>query len=447
MNKLKNISLLVVSFAFMCTGVITAQETDGVVTGEKGIINFKTNDGDYKWSFGGRAYMDGDYYMEDATDLSSKTTLSDVRLYAKASWKKWDAKINFSFANNKVSAKDIYLRYAISDHSSIKVGNFFEPYGIQGSISSKDTKFIGNSFSGEAFGIGRTVGIAYTTFSDKYFISGGLFGSEIGNTEMGDGGYSVTGKALYSPIVEDDMNFHIGASASYRLPDANGFDETYNDDDYNREVVYAAGPEDKFLNAVVNHAGNELKFNAQLLGTYGRFMLQSEYYYNKVYRNSNYELQFENSTPDMWGWPSSPQDLEDWYGEQRDIETDGFYVQAGYLLMGNNYSYNSSYAYLNRPKAGSLELLARFNQTNLNDIDGIFMQDKFWNADPLKAAAGQTNYSVGGGESIDYSIGLNYYMSDNVMFRLNYTYMDIDNLYYRQDDNISFVKARIQVNF
>jgi len=448
MNKIKKISLLLVSFTFMYTGTIMAQETEvAKVTGENGIINFKSNDGDYKWSFGGRAYMDGTYYMEDATDLSSKTNLSDVRLYAKASWKKWEAKINFSFAENEVHAKDIYLKYNLSDNSYLKVGNFYEPFGIQGSISSKDSKFIGNSFSGEAFGIGRTVGIGYTTFSNRYFVSGGLFGSEIGNTKKGDAGYSVTAKAVYSPIVEDNMNFHVGASASYRLPDANGYDEKYNDDEYNREVIYAAGPEHKFLNAVVDHAGNELKLNAQLLGTYGRFMIQSEYYSNKVYRKSNYELQFEHSTPDMWGWPSSSQDLEDWYGKQRDIKTDGYYVQAGYLIKGDNYSYNSSSAFLNRPKAGSVELLVRLNQTNLNDIDGIFMQDKFWDADPIKAASGQTNFSVGGGESIDYSLGLNYYVNNNVMFRLNYTYMDIDNVYFRQDDKISFVKARIQVNF
>ena len=87
------------------------------------------------------------------------------------------------------------------------------------------------------------------------------------------------------------------------------------------------------------------------------------------------------------------------------------------------------------------------NNTNLNDIDGIFMQDKFWDKDPMKAAAGQTNFSVGGGESTDYSVALNYYISNNVMFRLNYTMMDIDNVYYRMDDKVSYSKARIQVNF
>ncbi|MFA8436441.1 MAG: OprO/OprP family phosphate-selective porin [Marinifilaceae bacterium] len=446
MIKLKNISLLVLSLGFMSASVV-AQENDVVAKEKKGAINFKSNDGQYNWSFGGRVYMDGVYYMEDATDLSSKTSLSDVRLYGKASWGKWDAKINFSFANNKVHAKDIYLNYSFSKNSSIRVGNFFEPFGIQGSISSKDSRFIGNSFSGEAFSIGRSVGIAYTTFSDKYFLSGGVFGGRIGNDEMGDAGYSATAKAVYSPIVKEGMTFHIGASASYRLPDANGFDEKYNDDDYNREVVYAAGPEHKFLNAHIAHAGNELKLNAEVLATYGRFMVQSEYYTNKVYRKSNYDLQFAHSRPDMWGWSSTEKGFEDWYGVQRDIEMDGYYVQAGFLVKGGDYSYNAATAYINRPKAGSLELLARINKTNLNDIDGIFMQDKFWDADPLKAAAGQTNFSVGGGESIDWALGVNYYVSNNVMFRVNYTSMDIDNLYYRQDENVSFLKARIQVNF
>lgn len=447
MNKLKNISLLLVSFAFMYSGAIMAQETEGAVTGENGIINFKTNDGEFKWSFGGRIYMDGVYYNEDATDLSSKSNVSDARLYAKASWGKWNTKINFSFANNEVKAKDIYLNYKINKKSSIKIGNFFEPFGIQGAISSKETRFIGDSFSGDAFGIGRSVGIAFTTFSNKYYISTGIFGGRIGNKNEGDSGYSGTVKAVYSPIVKEGMTFHIGGSASYRKPDANGFDEKYNDDEYNREVIYAAGPDDKFLNADIKHAGNELKLNAELLGTYGRFMVQSEYYNNKVYRKSNYNLQFENSTPDMWGWPSSAQDLENWYGVQRDIEMNGYYVQTGYLIKGADYSYNSATAYINRPKAGSIEVLARVNKTNLNDIDGIFMQDKFWDADPVKAAAGQTNYSVGGGESIDYSLGLNYYVNNNVMFRLNYTYMDIDNVYFRQDDKVSFIKARVQVNF
>ena len=446
MSKFKNISLLFLSLGLLSSGAM-AQDNGVVAKEKKGTIKFNSNDGQYNWSVGGRAYMDGVYYMEDATDLSSKVSLSDVRLYAKASWGKWDAKINFSFANNKVHAKDIYLNYSLSDNSSVRVGNFFEPFGIQGSISSKDTRFIGSSFSGEAMGIGRSVGVAYTTFTNKYFLSGGVFGGRIGNTQMGDGGYSVTGKAVYSPIVKEGMTLHIGASASYRLPDANGFDAKYNDDDYNRVVVYKAGPEHKFLNAEISNAGNELKLNGELLATYGRFMMQGEYYNNKVYRKSNYDLQFEHSRPDMWGWSSTEQGFEDWYGVQRDIETSGYYLQAGFLVKGADYTYNASTAYVNRPKAGSIELLARFNQTDLNDIDGIFMQNKFWDADPEKMGAGQTNFSVAGGKSIDWSLGMNYYVNNNVMFRLNYTNMEIDNPYFRQDSNVSYVNARVQVNF
>ncbi|MBL4745416.1 MAG: hypothetical protein JKY08_03530 [Flavobacteriaceae bacterium] len=434
MMKLKNISLLFASVVLATTSAFAQEDTTST---EK----------EFSYSVGGRAYMDGVYYQDDATDLSSKVTISDVRIFAKASWGKWDSKINFSFADNKVHAKDIYVNYNFTSNSALKIGNFFEPFGIQGSISSKDTRFIGNSFSGEAFGIGRSVGVSYTTYDTNYYVSGGVFGGRIGNNKQGDSGYSATIKAVYSPIVSDDMNIHIGASASYRKPAANGFDSKYNDDEYNREVVFTAGPEHTFLNGTVNHAKNELKLNVQLLGTFNRFMIQSEYYNNKVYRNSSWDLEFEHSTPDMWGWPSTPQALESWYGEKRDIEMSGYYVQAGYLIKGANYKYDSATAYVKRPGAGSIEILGRINTTNLNDIDGIFMQDKFWNGDPLKASSGQTNFSVGGGESTDYSVAVNYYINKNVLFRLNYTYMDIDNEYFRQDDSVSFVKARVQINF
>ena len=52
-------------------------------------------------------------------------------------------------------------------------------------------------------------------------------------------------------------------------------------------------------------------------------------------------------------------------------ETAAFYVTAGFLL-GDNYSYNSSTAYINRPKAGSYEFLLRYDNTDLNDIDGTY---------------------------------------------------------------------------
>ena len=449
MIKLKNISLMLLTLGLACSSV-NAQEN--ITTKEsKGAIKFASNDGEYKWAFGGRAYMDATYYMDDATDLSSRTNISDVRLYGTATWGQWDAKINFSFAKNKVSAKDVYLNYRLNENTSIKMGHFFEPFGIQGSISSKNTRFIGSSNSGQAFGIGRSVGIAATNYTDMYFVSAGIFAGRMNNDNMGDGGFSVTGKAVYTPINEEGMLVHIGASASYRLPDANGFDAKYNDDDYNREVKYAAGPEHKFLNADIKHAGSELRLNAEIIATYGPFLFQGEYYQNKVNRKSNYDLQFMHSRPDMWGWSSTEKGFEDWYGVQRDIETKGFYAQVGFLF-GSDYSYNSASAYLNRPKAGSFEILARMNNTDLNDIDGIFMQDKFWNATinsdgSDKRSAGQTNFSVAGGESTDYSLALNYYVSNNVMFRLNYTMMDIDNLHYRMDDQVSYLQARLQLNF
>ena len=440
----KKVTLLLLTLAFI--GVNTfAQENITTVT-KNGKISWKSENSQYKWSVGGRIYMDAVHYLDDVTDLSSGTSIHDTRLYATAKWDKWDAKINFDFSHNTVDAKDLFVSYNFNNHSYIRTGNFAEPFGIQGFISSKSNSFIGSSFSGSAFGIGRSVGISYTNYSEKYFLSGGIFGGKIGNDNLGDGGFSVTGKAVYTPIVEEGMTVHVGASASYRLPDANGFEN--NDDDYNRLVHYTAGPEHKFLNAKIAGAVEEIRLNAEFLGTYGRFMLQSEYYITDVARDKDYETALLNDGgSDLWQWPSTEGDYPAWYGEMDNRSFSGYYVQAGWLIKGNDYSYNNSTAFINRPEAGSLEMLVRFNNTNLNDIDGSFFDGGYHHSDPESAAAGMGNFSIGGGESQDVSVAVNYYFTNNVMLRLNYTYMDIDNDFYRQDDNVSILQARLQINF
>ncbi|MEA3505850.1 MAG: porin, partial [Bacteroidota bacterium] len=418
----KKISLLLLALVFVGANTF-AQESVSSKT-KDGKISWNSEDGQYQWSFGGRIYMDGVYYMDDATDLSSGTSIHDTRLYAKAKWGNWNTKINFDFSHNGVDAKDLYLDYNFDNSSYIRVGNFAEPFAIQGFISSKYNSFIGSSFTGSAFGIGRSVGISYTNYSDKYFLSGGIFGGKIGNNNSGDQGYSVSGKAVYTPIVKEGLTLHIGASASYRLPDANGFEN--NDDDFNRVVNYTAGPEHKFLNANIHGADAEIRVNAELIATYGAFMLQSEYFMTDVSRDKDYETALINDGGgDLWQWPSTEADYPAWDGEMDNRSFDGFYVQTGWLIKGADYSYNNSTAFINRPEAGSLELLLRFNNTNLNDIDGLFFDGKYRHIDPESAASGMGNFSIGGGESQDVSVAMNYYVSNNIMLRLNYTYMDI----------------------
>ncbi|MCZ4693945.1 hypothetical protein DWB61_03445 [Ancylomarina euxinus] len=437
----------------MVAASAVAQEKQLTAESKKGGIVLTSADKDYQVSLNGRIYMDGVHYFDDKTDLSSDASIKDIRLGTTVKWGQWSAKVNISFGNNEVKIKDAFLRYNQSKNSVFTVGNFFEPFGIEASASSKNLRFIGGSNTTQAMGIGRSIGLGYTYHTDKFYGSTGLFAGSVDNHNKGDQGFSTTTKLVYTPIVNDKVLFQLGGSFTYRIPEANGFNESFNDDDYNREVSLAAGPEHKFLNADIKGARTDMRYNFQSMVLSGPVMLQAEYTKTKVTRDDDYVSRLMKDNP-YWthtagggyAWPTKPGDYPGWYGEMRDIETEAFYVTAGFLL-GDNYSYNSSTAYINRPKAGSYEFLLRYDNTDLNDIDGTYFNGSYGPADLSAALGGAGNMSIQGGKAETISAAVNYYLNDNVMFRLNYSYMDVQNQVYPLDEKVGMIKARVQVNF
>ena len=68
-------------------------------------------------------------------------------------------------------------------------------------------------------------------------------------------------------------------------------------------------------------------------------------------------------------WPDS---LDAWKAGNpiRSTKFDGGYVEAGYLIMGNRYTYNDEYGLLDgMNEKNSLEIVARYSIVNLNDIN------------------------------------------------------------------------------
>jgi phosphate-selective porin OprO/OprP len=69
---------------------------------KKGSVAIASEDGNCKFGFGGRVYMDATGYFDDKTDLSSGSEVRDIRFLMKATlWKNWDAKINIGFADGE----------------------------------------------------------------------------------------------------------------------------------------------------------------------------------------------------------------------------------------------------------------------------------------------------------------------------------------------------------
>ena len=92
-------------------------------------------------------------------------------------------------------------------------------------------------------------------------------------------------------------------------------------------------------------------------------------------------------------------------------ELNGWYVQASYMILGQNRTYSKEDAEFGpmetRRKGGNLEVAARVSNINMND----------WH---------DSRAYITGGEATSYSAMLNWYPISNIALGLSYTYMDND---------------------
>lgn len=351
----------------------------------------------------GRFYLDGASYIEDETDLSNGVYLSDIRLGLKAKYKQFDIKVDIGFAGSKVGAKDVFLQYNLNKSSYVRTGHFAEPFGIDHMESSANIKFITANASSFAFSPGRKLGAEYIGWNKYMWVGAGLFADSdaLNNSVDGDDGYSATGRFVFNPLQQPGKIFHVGLSGSYRKADANGYDADGKQND--KVIAYSSRlntniEKRKVLNAVISDADYQAKYAVELMGAYGPVFLQAEYFNSLVERKH-----------DLPAYRAS-----------------GAYAQMGFLAIGGNYTYSSSWARMGTPKPKSLEFALRYNYTDLdNDHSGIK-----------------------GGRLSDWSFAANYYLNKYVMFRLNYSYMNVGkNNPLAAGEDISSVQARVQVVF
>lgn len=351
----------------------------------------------------GRMYMDGAVFIDDETDLGNGVALPDIRLGLKAKYKAFDMKVDVGFANSRVSAKDIFVQYNFNGSSYIRGGHFAEPFGIDHMESSGNIKFITANATSNAFSPGRKLGVQYIGWNKYLWVGAGLYGDgdAINNSVEGDDGYSVTGRLAFTPSKEAGKILHIGLAGSYRKADANGYDAE------GRQRPKAIGygsslltniERRRFLNASISDADFQAKYAVELMGAYGPVYLQAEYFHSNVEREN-----------DLAAYKAS-----------------GAYAQLGFLAIGGNYTYSSSWARMGFPKPKSLEFAVRYNYTDLND----------------------DHSSIMGGRMSDISIAANYYLNKYVMLRLNYSNVKLGNKNpIAAGETINSVQGRIQVVF
>lgn len=376
-----------------------------------GKVTFESNNKAFKLWLDNRIYVDAAYYSPttDISGLSSKPNkdlesddgkfrfdngviIRRARFGIKGTlYEKWNAELDLDFAYNGVEIKDMYLGYKFNDHISIKAGNFKEPMSMERLTSSKYLINMERPMPIEMFAGGRKLGVAATAWNKHWWVSGGVFGSEVDilqkEKNRGSDGYGFTARAAASPILREDMVLHIGAYGTYRTPEAQGLE--------NRLVEFRTFPESRvdrrrFVRTEIPNVNHYTTTGVELAYKYRKLLVFGEYVFTDV---SRYKMDGDKKV------------------SLKNATFDGWYATASYMIIGQQRQYVSDDAEFGpmaiNKRGGNLEFAARVSNVNLND---------FHDATAV----------ITGGKATSYSASLNWYPNRNILIGFNYIFMDND---------------------
>lgn len=352
----------------------------------------------FKLKFRSRALLDATVSGYGKESVQGYYRLEDFRVGFKATYAAFEVKADIGLGGGKVAVKDLLLNYHFKN-SVLAFGNSYEPFSMDMLISTADLRFHQSAASVLAFTDSRKLGVTYHYYTDSWYLATGIYThndiNKIGSDEQKNAFVS-TSRAVWRRQGPDHRLLHFGGAFSFRTKQVNTDGEPTRTIDSEGVTSMFPAP---LLDATVKGAGTEVKGVVEALYTTPRLMLQAEYYLNRLNRT----------------------------GGQRAYRPHGGYLQAGYLLMGRGFDYDTMYGIPGRPVSPrALELVARFNYTDMNDSRaGIF-----------------------GGEEKDFSLGLNFYLNQYFSIKFNGSYVWTGshcNDFYGKD--FFLAQARIQYIF
>ncbi|MCY4209815.1 MAG: porin [Gammaproteobacteria bacterium] len=371
--------------------VAAAKPSPDITT--KGKLEFKTDE--HKFRIGGRAEYDVTLVGNDGAGHvgNSEHQFRRARMFLSGTaWTHWDWKIQFDFEDaddGGMAIEDNYLRYRGWDPATIMIGQRRTSFSLGSRTSSKNITFLEravptNLFASEAIGIGgRAPGIILEnagkshTFSSGFYLMRQRSASETDSiTERKiDDGWGFMGQATWLPVHQAGNRLvHTGAGIGYKH--------------YPNKTVqrFRVRPPVSEGDRIVDSdqaitADDYWSVNLEAASIWGPFAASAEYYYG-----------------DFGGTPAlGATDME------------GFYVQGSYFLTGESRGYkNGKFSGLkvNTPVGnggwGAWELGLRYSHTDLG------------------AGIGADSGNV-------LSAALNWYLNNNMIFRLNYVKTFCDN--------------------
>ena len=298
-----------------------------------------------------------------------------------------------------------WISYSPFGPLTIQAGAFSPNSGLLDATSSDESIFIERPSAADlarslAGSDGRySVGVRAN--DKQWYVSAYLTGATLADAEVSDEQSAIVARAAALLWQDEDFDIHIGSSLSWLLEPA---DQGSLASSPRYPVRFRDRPElrvdsTRLIDTGAIDARSAFANGFEAAFRAGSFFFQSEYFRYGIERRASSAV--------------------------GDPEFNGWYAEASWVLTGEAHRYNPSTAAFSAPKPtsplgveggfGALELAARFSHVDLNHAEGVLGS---------AAVAG----AVRGGEQEIWTLGLNWYLNQNLRLSTNYFLVDVDRL-------------------
>ena len=411
---------------------------------------------DLHFTVGARFMADAAYYHTDFTPMQSGAAISDARIRTSLTYQNWYFYADFGFGGGKFSQKNIFLQYAQEDckggRHAIKGGYYNDAAGSMARNTSLGSyHFISRAGATNALGEGRELGITYKYTNDHFLAYQGVFTeNQYNKIEAGYNGLVFSGRYLYRPIIDENQTLAIGGNVRFQhvgggVTEDNVLKKTLK---LGQSMETFVDEDEQFVSCELPWAENVFDAGAEVLYHNQKMFVRGEYLYKHVTKKRDSKTLFDasNNNIDTWGT------LDAWVAANplRSNNFHGGYIEAGYMIFGNPYSYDKNEGVLRGLSGRSLEIVGRFNYTGLNDIvkgEYFSVARNQYYPDGYMADWPYKSTSVGGGAIRSYTLGLNYSFNKFAQVMVDYTYHHLTKDFLPYDKNFHEVQARLQFVF
>jgi phosphate-selective porin OprO/OprP len=375
----------------LCTGPVRtarASERISLSCGEvceirlstRRFLELRISEPDIRLRIGGRVHGDAAVFSGNDPRLNDTVRLRRGRVYLGGRiLEKLSFKVEYEFAPGREGWRNLWLNYAPTKGVWIRGGNLVTPLGIEDMDSSNNLTFMER-------GLPLALAAEYQTG-----LAAGLYGklgknrrrhrytltAFVGTAPLDDNEndrhksshVSTGGRITYAPIASRRRVFHLGAAAHYR--------NLKSGSRYRVRTIPESSLAPAFLNTGrLRDVESVLTVGGELIGIFGPLSLQAEYIQSILDRTPN------RQDPSFWG----------------------AYATISWIVTGESRRYVRSRGTFKsvKPKSrwGAVELAARVSRIDLTDE------------------------TVRGGESLNVTVGANWYLRENARLMFNFVNVD-----------------------